>query len=524
MNSFVNRGAELRLVDEAFGALHNKELLLRSPIIEFYGAGGIGKTALLKKIEQRCDDEQVHSIWADASQNDLAFSHAIIEQAKKYGIGHLPREDGGTLLNQSIDAAKALLKQGPAVMLLDEVDTSDEGRVRWIETMLKNLMDESKLLVVMTSKRTISFQQERSVARKLTSVHLYPLDRESCEAYMDSIDSQIIPELRNIIFEWTRGYPLAMQVMTQVISAGHDPRNIEGHRAILEAIKDQVINQNILARVEQERRKQYYATLRLLSVPRRFNLVIMQDLIERFAPELAKESSLGYFALPREIQQATEVLTWSIPRAGYTVDAPIRNIFLLELKMEQPEEYIKFHAFLAQANQRLATEVTGTDRIRYLREYLYHSVISAESSDISSLLQQTIQQMIVASPEAFLQFYEEFIQDEELKDALGPHAALAVSLMHGHLARIYRQLATKAIGTQRLRYWREFFFHSIHDPEVTDPSSLLQETLSILSQEVSPEDIRKLFHDIVLDEQFRASLGSRLDIFLAFLQKNHLEG
>lgn len=524
MNSFVNREAELRLVDEAFGALRNKDLLLRSPIIEFHGAGGIGKTTLLKKIEQMCNDKQVQSIWVDASQSDLIFSHAIVEQAKKYGVRPLLQDGEGTLLSQSIDATRALLKQGPAVMFLDEIDTSNEERVHWIESMLKDLMDESKLLVVMTSKGTISFQQERSVARKLTSMPLHPLDRESCEAYLDSVGSQIIPELRNTIFEWTRGYPLAMQVMTEAVSAGHDPRNLQGQKAILGAIKDQVINQNILARVDQERRQQYYTTLRLLSVPRRFNLVIMQDLIERFTPDLAKESRLGYFALPREIQQTTEVLTWSLSKAGYTVDVPVRNIFLLDLKIEQPEDYIEIHTFLAQANRRLATEVTGTDRIRYLREYLYHSAISGESLDISSLLQQITQQMIATSPEAFLQFYEEFIQDEELKDALGSHAALAVSLMRGHLARIYQQLATKAIGAQRLRYWRDFFFHSIHDPEVTDPLYILQETLSILNQEMPPEDIQKLFHDLILDEQFRASLGPRLDIFLAFLQKNHLEG
>ncbi|MBV9228929.1 MAG: ATP-binding protein [Chloroflexi bacterium] len=525
MNSFVNREAQLRLVDEAFRALLKKELLLRSPIIEFYGAGGIGKTTLLKKVEQKCNEERVPSIWADASQSDPnIFSHTIIEQAKKYRTGAMPGEGGGDPLHQSVDATRALLRQGPVVMLLDEVDTTDEERVRWIEAMLKDLVDESKLLVVMTSKSTVSFQQERSVARKLTSMPLQLLDRSSCEAYLDSIDNQIAPGLRDIIFEWTRGYPLAMQVMTEAVSAGRDPRSTQDQKDILDIIKDQVINRNVLARVDQEKRAQYYASLQLLSVPRRFNLVIMQELIEQFAPELSRESSLAYFALPREIQQATEVLRWNVPRAGYSVDAPIRNIFLLELKMEQPEDYRELHTFLAETNRRLATEVSGTDRLRYLREYLYHSAISAESQNISSLLQQVIKQITAERPEAFLQFYEEFIQDEELKEALGQHVTLAISLMHSHLARIYRQLATRTIGAQRLRYWREFFIHSIHDPEVTDLSYMLQETLTALTQEVSPEDVIKLFRDLARDEQFRASLGTKLDTFLLFLQENHLEG
>jgi hypothetical protein len=522
MNSFVNREVELRLVDEAFSALLDKQRILRSPIIEFYGTGGIGKTSLLRKVEQKCNDKQVPSIWADASQSEAVFSHTIIEQAVKYGVR--PTQEDGSLLYQSVQATKTLLKQGPAVLLLDAVNTTDEERVRWIEAMLKDLVDENKLLVVLASRSGISFQQERSVARKLTSLPLSLFDRNSYDIYLNSVDSEIDPELRNIIFEWTRGYPLAMQVMIEAISAGLDPRQTQGQIAILTLIKNQVINQNVLAKVEPEKHTKYYAYLRLLSVPRRFNLVIMQSLIEHFAPKLARENSLAYFDLPREIQQAAEVLKWNTPRAGYSVDAPIRNIFLLELKMEQPEDYIVIHTFLAEENRRLATEVTGTDRVRYLREYLYHSAISNGPQNISFHLQQVIKQIIAESPEVFSQFYEEFIQDEELKETLGEHTALAISLMHSHLAGIYRQLASRTTGPQRLRYWREFFFHSTHNPEVTDLASMLEETLMTLTQEVPPKDVIKLFRDLARDQQFRTSLGANLDIFLSFLQKNHLEG
>lgn len=440
MNSFVNREEELRKVDEAFSALLDKHRLLRSPIIEFYGTGGIGKTTLLRKVEQKCNDEHVPSIWADASQSEQSVSHMIIEQAAKYGARYT--QEDGSPLHQSVQATKTLLKQGPAVLLLDAIDTTNDERVRWIEAMLKGLVDEDRLLVVLASTSGIVFPKERSVARKLTSLPLSLFDRSSCETYLNNVDSQIVPELRNIIFEWTRGYPLAMQVMTEAISAGHDPRQPQGQNYILALMKDQIIMQHVLARVEQEKRADYYASLRLLSVPRRFNLVIMQDLIERFehfAPALKRESSLAYFPLTKEIQQATEVLKWNMPRAGYSVDAPIRNIFLLELKMEQPEDYNAIHTFLAQENWRLATEVTGTDRVRYLREYLYHSAISIEPQNVSSLLEQVILQIIAESPGGFSEFYEEFIQDEELKETLGEHTALAISLMHSHLAGIYHK-------------------------------------------------------------------------------------
>ena len=48
MNDFVNRETELALIDEAVEALLDKQRLLRTPIIEFYGVKGIGKTTLLE--------------------------------------------------------------------------------------------------------------------------------------------------------------------------------------------------------------------------------------------------------------------------------------------------------------------------------------------------------------------------------------------------------------------------------------------------------------------------------------------
>ncbi|GHO96598.1 hypothetical protein KSF_066460 [Reticulibacter mediterranei] len=525
MSTFVNREVELKLVDEAFSALLSKQRLLRNPIVDFYGTGGIGKTSLLRKVEQICQDKHIFSLWADASQSDSAFSSTIVEQVEKYGVQIVPQEETDNLLHQSIDATRALLQQGPVVLLLDALDTADSQCVGRIEALLKNFVNERQLFVVIASKSTISFQNERSVARKLTSVHLPPLDRSSCEAYLKSPGSQIPSELYGIIFEWTRGFPLAMQAMTEAINAGHDPRHTQDRQEILAVIKDQVINQNVLAKVEPEKRAHYYTSLRLFSVPRRFNLMIMQDLIERFAPELKRESNLAYFALPREIQQATEVLKWNVPRAGYSVDTPVRNIFLLELKLEQLDDYIAIHSFLAETNKRLATEVNGPDRIRYLREYLYHNAIRNNSLNMPSILQQVTEQITTESPEAFSQFYEEFMQDEELKEALGEHLTFSLALIHSHLASIYKQLAIKTTGTQRLHYWGEFLFHAIHDPQMTDLTSMLQETLTTLTQELSPEEVTKLFQKLAHNKQFEDSLGEQqVKNFRSFLRDNHLEG
>ena len=49
MESFVNREAALKYIDDAFIMLQDKKRLLRTPIMDFYGVKGIGKTLFLKK-------------------------------------------------------------------------------------------------------------------------------------------------------------------------------------------------------------------------------------------------------------------------------------------------------------------------------------------------------------------------------------------------------------------------------------------------------------------------------------------
>ena len=85
MDIFINRGIELRLIEDVFGDLLNKDTFLRTPIIDFYGVEGIGKTSILKKVVQTCNENKIPYIWADASKNIPEFFHEIISQAKQYG-------------------------------------------------------------------------------------------------------------------------------------------------------------------------------------------------------------------------------------------------------------------------------------------------------------------------------------------------------------------------------------------------------------------------------------------------------
>ncbi len=529
MIRFINRDAEMTLIDDAFKALHNYENeLLRTPIVNFYGVEGIGKTAILRHVERRCQDQNLRYILVETIKDVQVLSHGLSQEAKKYNISLSFDEEDDDPSQQSIRATKALLSQGTVVMLLDAVDTTNEELVAQIAGTLRGVMDDdNKLFVVLTSRKCLLFENERLISRKLTSLQLKPFDQKGCQDYLDSIGTPLEKGIRDEIYNWTRGYPLAMEVMTQAIIEQHlDPRREEDQKKLVELIAERVIDQGVLANLKAPRLDTYKAALLLLCIPRRFNLAIMQELIENFEPDLKRQSGLSYMSLPRTLNQDTDVLSWNMLKAGYSLDTSVRNIFVLKNKIENNERFLDIHRFLAQLNKRLADGVPGSDRIRYLREYLYHSAITRDPRDREQVVRQTVQ-LIAKEPIAlFEQFHEEFSQDEELKDALSEHALLVESLLYRHWAQVHRTSAVAAVvdTSERVEHLRNFFNYLVNDPQVGDPFAALTLSIQELLAEESIKDTKDILILLSHDDSLKQYLGPRFPLFSSRIQEILSEG
>lgn len=425
MSVFVDRERELKMIADSFKILQDKNRLLRNPILEFYGVSGIGKTLLLKEIKILCSHNKFPSIWIDLVRKRDVIQDEVVNQVR----GYLPAYDA-QFEPSAVNATKALLKQGPVVMLFDAVDEVNSTQLLEIERLLRDVIGDENLLVVLASKTMTEFKNERSIARKLKWFILDALDRTSCEEYLDHLEqgrgpleAHIDPDVRELIFVWTRGYPLAMNVMANAIYHLHDPRTEPGKQHILTLLREHVINQEILKGLTGVWKETCFTILQFLSVPRRSNLIIIEELIEKFAPDLKRKSSLAYFSLPNELHEATHILSWSLEKSGFAVEAPVRYLFLLLYRSAQPQEYFAMQDFLAKLNYQLAYEATGQDRARYMREHLYHIASDSLAARQGQRITEAME-TILKEPLAVLQpFFEEFAQDLELKETLGSHLA-----------------------------------------------------------------------------------------------------
>lgn len=527
MVTFVNREAERDLIEDSLRALEDyRNILLRTPIINFYGIDGIGKTSIVQHIEDMCKRGNIHYIRVSANESAQGFSRSIIQQAKRYPIS-IDEYYDEYLLQQSITIIKDLLKQGAVVMLLDAVDTTNQELVERIANTLREVVDENKLFVVLTSKKVLSFESERAVGRKLTSIALKPFDQKGCDDYLDTIGIPLDPEVRNYIYDWTQGYPLAIEVMTDAIAKQSlDPRLEADRKPLMAYIFRHVIEERVLAHLKPLIREKYQKTLLLLAIPRRFNVVIMQELVERFEPALKRESSTAYINLSQELIRETGILSWNMLKAGFSIDTPIRRIYLLKNKIEREERYLEIHRFLAELNKKLADTLTGTDHIWYIREYLYHSAFTTPSLKMTHILEQSIQQIVKEFPVLFEQFYEEFLQDKEFQEQLGHEQVATVhSLLYRHLAQVNLQSARSTTDNERPYHLRELFYYTIKDPHTLDKRAILYQLL----HDLIAEDVRifspQLFAELARDEHFKAALGQQhSELFASLVQEILAEG
>ncbi len=409
MDIFVNRAEELKLVEEALDILQDPQRLLRTPLIEFWGIEGMGKSSLLAKIQERCQHKQ------------LTCLHATLE-----------RQSSEQVLVQT---RKQLELQRPLVLLLDALEWLESEQQEKLEVGLGELSEDSHLFVVLSSRKVERFGGTRALARKLHAYPLGPLDPASSRAYVEQVAGERGQEWWEVVYEWTQGYPLAMKVMLETLMAKPwELDNPEQQKQLIARVLERVIEGYVLRGVADV--TWYRTMLSLLSVPRRFNLVIIQELIEGFAaPDYHLKSRLAYMAIPAQLNEQTQLLDWDVSKGGYAIEGVIRHLFLQHLRLRRPENYRKLHQRLAEVNLGLMRQVHGSDRLRYLREYWYHAVSSGQA-----LKQEELAREIEAL------FAEEYKQDQELQQTLGdPTNRQVRSLIERHLAEKYQQLPKKII-------------------------------------------------------------------------------
>jgi hypothetical protein len=157
--------------------------------------------------------------------------------------------------------------------------------------------------------------------------------------------------------------------------------------------------------------------------------------------------------------------------------------------------------------------------MRYLREYLYHSAHTETAQSLAPILEQTTRDIIVESPEAAEQFYEEFKLDEELNEVLGEQKKIVLSQVYRDRAKANRQSARESSGTEHIQHIQEYFYNIVEDPQIADLRTVLQEHIENVLNEEPAQNVPALTNALLNDSNFKESLDKHFGLFALLLQE-----
>jgi hypothetical protein len=445
----MNREKERKLITDALTALTSDDRLVETPIVNFFGLPGIGKSRLLDEIISLCDPQQVHWLKLDAGADIPVFSATVVQRIRRY----VPEVERPASLQASLALLKMVLETSSLVLLVDNIESTDEQQLYSVECILEKLILYNNIFIVLASQGELSFHRQRKIQRKLTPHALSLLDKALSQQYFLTHLPSVTEVQQERLFTWTQGHPLAMQELIQVLHEHNSLADERVHPQLLQHLLDVLLIRRLYEQVPEE--QEWFETmLRLLAVPRRFNVIFIRLLVERFAPESYRLSSgVEYVKLPQKIGQVTGVLQWKRELAGFTLEEPVRTLLLFQLKMQFAERYHALNLFLAELNWQYArgTEHIG-DRVQYEKEFVYHHLVNVERDGRVAAATTALQQIFtLAAGEQtqLLHFQDELFADRGLQEEPGEDFAPLRQHLYQEIAgSLYRSYQTAGPDSQ----------------------------------------------------------------------------
>jgi hypothetical protein len=405
----VNRQQELAQLEDALQLLRQDPAAAALPVIELCGLAGIGKTTLLRQVEQRAQALGLPVLWRSLPAPE-------------------PAGAGAAILAQLQPELEACLHElGRAVLLLDDVDPNDRPLLQGLEQLLRPRGPASSLLLVLSAGHPLpwSWEHAREPARQV--LELGPLDPASSALLLERQAPALAPEARTLVLAWADGYPLALVVLADALRDGTlDPRQPADRARLLEQLTGRVLRQGVLGPLPPAERPAAETLLRLLAVPRRFTAMLLQDLIEQFAPALTQAHPLAYFLWPQRLSARTSTLRWQPDRAGYVVVEPVCHLLQVLWREQDPARWQDLQRWLAAFWFQRARQGRESERVGALLEWSLQRLqlaAPAARAQESQVLLTELAAWPWRDPGERQQALAALGQDQELLTTLGEQAA-----------------------------------------------------------------------------------------------------
>jgi hypothetical protein len=405
---FIDRQKEQEIILETLHKLvdsHSGSTRDSKPVINFWGIGGIGKTAFFEQIPN-CLPPGWKSTYfdlanvADEADNQQSALLGIKTALQQQAQIELAMENRQIAVLDLATQIQTWLKNHSSRLLL-VLDNLEHGR-GWLDKLQQLLLmlpAEGRILVV-TSSRSNGLLTNFSLRTKLQNHQINVF--EPGELLEDELTAELqanlftdgnaaIGSVVKQLLNLSMGYPKALNYLlnrlppaatAEVALAFLTEHASELKMALMNMVLD---NYTTLPGSPELRQQQFNVALREMSVFRRFDDNILKDTAKKpvrpFDQKLfsGRSSNPLYFMRLAQDMKMLNLAYWDRKRYGYYIDETYRRILIQGLEAENLSDYtgrqhnaaLQYLNLLQVANLELETQAI------YLIELIYHLVVLA---------------------------------------------------------------------------------------------------------------------------------------------------
>lgn len=347
--------------------------------LNIFAPKGFGKSALLEQIWERYERElpvsKIHvdeHIATDGSLERITILKSIIDQLDyrlPKRVTQLPANYSD--LSGANQLAEILLKMidqasqtGQMILLLlDDFDAMSDVSERWFETqILSPAAQTRKVAVILTSEFEVRFADRISLRMRLESHQLPSYDLETIARFYPNYEG-----IAAHIYDLTGGLPLLTDKLvhqlenTKVTSAvAFQDQEEELSRKYYGTLVSEIILQDETVEMQE--------TLQILSLLRRFDVMVLSQLMPLLLPDPYQEyDATRYLDLIEELGSRVQ---WR-KQGGYALNDPLRIVLEGFVRFTNPRHYeIVNRAALTMYRDLLKPSQDYHEY--YLVELLYH--------------------------------------------------------------------------------------------------------------------------------------------------------
>lgn len=436
---FVDRDKEVDLVaDQIVQLTGDGDAQFR--LLNFFGAPGIGKTALLNEIGRNyAQNEQLFTLTLTLS--DLKPGTGLPE-AKIYVLQLLvealaalvpaPFQRLFARLEQlSADdsaAADGFLEtmttslQGlnkPLLLIVDSWEGTPDALITWVERLLLLPMVRANRIIGVFGSQVPLRWRQFEVRRK---VRAHALDALSAEHTQAQLDDQA---LGRAAYTLTFGHPFANEIVFELARQHAAPVRWLGEhqREVAQEIVTR-LQKRVLAGMSDEL-KLIFSVIALF---REFDVNTLRLVLPQFHAEFKNRSQSALLISIKQLLD-TRLVSWSDEKRAYQLDPTVRKIFARALELNDPQRYARIRDAAIGYYKQLISDVPGS-RNTYLVEYYYHT-LAGDTPETRATLEQSLAGFFhryYVSPDkkhlddqAITTLRETFGSDQELQHTLAQH-------------------------------------------------------------------------------------------------------